>query len=326
MPPKLCAGRSELKGNYNMTLWWIFFAIFILVMLTLDLGVFSRRAHAVKIKESLYWTSFWIVLALLFCSGVYFFYGHHKALEFLTGYLIEYSLSIDNLFVFLLFFRYFAVPAEYEQKALIWGIIIALIMRGIFIFAGIALINQFHWVIYFFGAFLIFTAIQIARGKEQEVHPERNIMIKLLRMLMPVTHEYSGHRFFTLIERKRYATPLLAVVLVLGTTDVFFAVDSIPAVLAVTTDPFIVYTSNVFAVLGLRSLFFAISGLMKLFHHLQYGLAVILGFVGIKMLITDFYKINIGTSLAVIASAIALSIIASLMWPKKQPPIIAEEK
>jgi tellurite resistance protein TerC len=309
-----------------MTLWWIFFAVFILVMLTLDLGVFSRRAHAVKIKESLYWTSFWIVLALFFCAGVYFFYGHHKAMEFLTGYLVEYSLSIDNLFVFLLFFHYFSVPAEYEQKALIWGIIITLIMRGIFIFAGIALINEFHWIIYIFGAFLIFTALQIARGKEQEVHPEKNITIKLLRLLMPVAHEYSGSRFFTVIECKRYATPLLVVVLVLGTTDVFFAVDSIPAVLAITTDPFIVYTSNVFAVLGLRSLFFAISGLIKLFHHLQYGLAVILGFVGIKMLITDLYKIHIGASLAVIASVIALSVVASLIWPKKQPTIIAEGK
>lgn len=309
-----------------MALWWFIFTVFILAMLTLDLGVFSRKAHAVKIKESLYWTSFWIVLALFFCTGIYFFYGHIKALEFLTGYLVEYSLSIDNLFVFLLFFRYFSVPAEYEQKALIWGIIIALIMRGIFIFAGIALINKFHWVIYIFGAFLIFTAIQIARGKEQEVHPERNIMIKLLRMLMPVTHEYSGHKFLVIIEHKRHATPLLVLVLVLGTTDVFFAVDSIPAVFAVTTDPFIVYTSNVFAVLGLRSLFFAISGLMKLFHYLQYGLAVILGFVGVKMLIADFYKINIGVSLAVIASVITLSVIASLVWPKKHPPIITEEK
>ncbi len=309
-----------------MTLWWIIFGVFIFAMLTLDLGVFSRRAHAVKIKESLYWTSFWILLALFFCIGVYFFYGHLKAMEFLAGYLIEYSLSIDNLFVFLLFFRYFSVPAEYEQKALIWGIIIALIMRGIFIFAGIALITKFHWVIYIFGVFLVFTAIQIARGKEQEVHPERNIMIKLLRLLMPVTHEFSENKFITMIDGKRHATALLAVVLVLGTTDVFFAVDSIPAVLAVTIDPFIVYTSNVFAVLGLRSLFFAISGLMKLFHHLQYGLAVILGFVGIKMLITDFYKINIGISLAIIASVIALSIIASLAWPKKHPPIISGEK
>ncbi len=284
-----------------MILWWIFFAIFILAMLVLDLGVFSRRAHAVKIKESLHWMAFWIFLSVLFCLCVYIFYGHQKAMEFLTGYLIEYSLSVDNLFVFLLIFRYFSVPAEYEQKSLIWGIIIALIMRGIFIFAGIALINKFHWIIYVFGAFLIFTAIQIARGKEHEVHPEKNIMIKLLRILMPISHEYSGGKLFTVKEGKRFATPLLVVILVLGTTDVFFAVDSIPAVLAMTTDPFIVYTSNVFAVLGLRSLFFAISGLMKLFHYLQYGLAAILSFVGIKMLITDFYKIHVGVSLVIIA-------------------------
>ena len=198
-----------------MILWWTFFGVFILAMLTLDLGVFSRRAHTVKIKESLYWTSFWVALALLFCAGIYYFYGHQKALEFLTGYLIEYSLSIDNLFVFLLFFRFFRVPAEYEQKALIWGIMIALITRGIFIFAGIALINNFHWVIYIFGAFLIFTAIQIGRGKEQEVHPEKNIAIKMLRMFMPVSNEYSENRFFAIIKDKRYATPLLAVVLVL---------------------------------------------------------------------------------------------------------------
>jgi tellurite resistance protein TerC len=309
-----------------MIYWWIFFTIFILAMLALDLGVFSRRAHAVKIKESLHWTAFWILLSVLFCISVYIFYGHQKAMEFLAGYLIEYSLSIDNLFVFLLFFRYFSVPAEYEQKSLIWGIIIALIMRGIFIFAGIALINKFHWIIYVFGAFLIFTAIQIARGKEQEVHPEKNIMIKLLRILMPISHEYSGSKFFTVKEGKRFATPLLVVILVLGTTDVFFAVDSIPAVLAVTTDPFIVYTSNVFAVLGLRSLFFAISGLMKLFHYLQYGLAAILSFVGIKMLITDFYKIHVSVSLVIIAIVLALSIIASLMWPYKQEQTVVKDE
>ncbi len=309
-----------------MILWWIFFAIFILAMLALDLGVFSRRAHAVKIKESLRWMAFWIFLSVLFCVSVYFFYGHQKAMEFLTGYLIEYSLSVDNLFVFLLFFRYFHVPAEYEQKSLIWGIIIALIMRGIFIFAGIALINKFHWIIYVFGAFLIFTAIQIARGKEHEVHPEKNIMIKLLRSFMPISRKYSGSKLVTVKHGKRFATPLLAVILTLGTTDVFFAVDSIPAVLAVTTDPFIVYTSNVFAVLGLRSLFFAISGLMKLFHYLQYGLAVILGFVGIKMLITDFYKIQVGVSLVIIAIVLALSIIASLMWPYIQEQTNVKEE
>ncbi|MGD0279081.1 MAG: TerC family protein [Smithella sp.] len=304
-----------------MILGWIIFGVFIFTMLTLDLGVFSRRAHAVKIKESLYWTSFWIALTLIFCTGVYFFYGHKKTLEFLTGYLIEYSLSIDNLFVFLLFFRHFSVSVEYEQKVLIWGIIIAVIMRGIFIFAGIALINKFHWIIYVFGIFLIFTAIGLALGKKQKVHPEKNIMIKLLGMVMPISREYSGNRFFTVIKNKRYATPLIVVIFALGTTDVFFAVDSIPAVLAVTTDPFIVYTSNVFAVLGLRSLFFAISALMKLFHFLNYGLAVILGFVGTKMLITDFYKISIGVSLAVIASVIVLSVIVSLIWPKEQPQI-----
>ena len=309
-----------------MILWWMFFGVFILAMLTLDLGVFSRRAHAVKIKESLCWTSFWVALAFLFCTGIYFFYSHQKSLEFLTGYLIEYSLSIDNLFVFLLFFRYFSVPVDYEQKALIWGIIIALMARGIFIFAGIALINQFHWIIYVFGSFLIFTAIGLARGKEQEVHPGKNVLIKLLRLFMPISHEYSGNKFFTVINNKRYATPLIVVILGLGTTDVFFAVDSIPAVLAVTTDPFIVFTSNVFAVLGLRSLFFAISGLMKLFHFLHYGLAVILGFVGIKMLISNFYKVDIGVSLLVVAAVIALSVITSLIWPQKGPFITTEEK
>jgi len=314
-----------------MTLWWTIFAVFIFSMLALDLGILSRRAHAVKIKEALYWTSFWIVLALFFCAGIYYFYDyqHKKALEFLTGYLVEYSLSIDNLFVFLLFFRYFSVPAEYEQKVLIWGIMIALIMRGIFIFAGIALINKFHWIIYIFGAFLIYTAIQIARGKEQEVHPEKNVVIKMLRKFMHVSQEYSANNFFKIIENKRYATPLLVVVLALGTTDVFFAVDSIPAVLAVTRDPFIVYTSNVFAVLGLRSLFFAISGLMKLFHHLHYGLAIILSFVGVKMLVGDFFPIPIGISLVVISSILVVTILTSIIWPdnssKEVPPTAKKE-
>jgi tellurite resistance protein TerC len=300
-----------------MTLWWIFFGVFILAMLALDLGVFSRKAHVVTIKESLYWTVFWIALAFFFCAGIYFFYGHQKALEFIAGYLIEYSLSVDNLFVFLLFFHYFCVPAKNEQKALIWGIMIALIMRGIFIFAGITLINKFHWIIYVFGIFLIYTGIKMVSNKEAEVHPEKNIAIKLLRKFIPVSHEYSGSNFFSIIDCKKYATPLLVVVLALGTTDVFFAVDSIPAVLAVTTDPFIVYTSNVFAVLGLRSLFFAIAGLMKIFHHLHYGLAAILSFVGIKMLIADFLQIPIGISLGVIAAILVLSIVSSLIWPGK---------
>jgi tellurite resistance protein TerC len=302
-----------------MALWWTIFGIFILAMLTLDLGVFNRKVHVIKMKEAMLWTSFWITLACLFGAGVYYFYGHSKALEFFTAYIIEYSLSIDNLFVFLLIFRFFNVPAAYEHKVLFWGILLALITRAAFIFAGVALINKFHWIMYIFGAFLIYTGIKMALNKETEVHPEKNVAIKMLRYFMPMTREFYDARFFIVEHGKRLATPMLAVLLVLETTDIIFAIDSIPAVLAISRDPFIVYTSNVFAILGLRSLFFAISGLMKLFHYLHEGLSVILGFVGIKMLIADFYKINIGISLAFIASVIALSVITSLIWPQKEP-------
>jgi tellurite resistance protein TerC len=309
-----------------MTLWWIFFGFFIVAMLALDLGVFNRRAHIIKIKEALLWTSFWVALALLFCAGIYFFYGHEKALEFLTGYLIEESLSIDNLFVFLLLFRYFKVPHEYEHKALFWGILLALITRGIFIFAGVALVNTFHWIIYIFGAFLVFTGIKMAFGKGGEVHPEKNVALKILRFFIPITKNFVRDKFFIIKGGKRFATPMLAILLALETTDIIFAIDSIPAVLAITTDPFIVYTSNVFAILGLRSLFFAISGLMNLFHYLQYGLAAILSFVGVKMLISNFYKINVNVSLLVIAAILAIAIIASLIWAKKHVDNIKTEK
>lgn len=308
-----------------MTLWWIFFGVFILAMLALDLGVFNRRTHVIKLKESLLWTGFWVTLALLFCVGIYFFYGHQKAMEFFAGYLIEYSLSIDNLFVFLLLFRYFSVPHEYEHKALFWGIFLALITRGIFIFAGVALINTFHWIIYIFGVFLIFTGIKMAISKESEVHPDKNVAIRLLRFFIPITNKYAGAKFFIVEQGRRFATPMLAVLLALETTDILFAIDSIPAVLAITTDPFIVYTSNVFAILGLRSLFFAIAGLMKLFHHLHYGLAAILSFVGVKMLIADFFKIPTGISLGVIAVILALSVFFSLIWPSKDNPIIKKD-
>ena len=300
-----------------MTLWWTFFGVFILAMLALDLGVFNRRTHVVKIKESLLWTAFWVTLAMLFCAGIYFFYGHQKSMEFLAGYLIEYSLSIDNLFVFLLLFRYFRVPHEYEHKTLFWGILLALITRGIFIFAGVALINTFHWIIYVFGLFLVFTGIKMALNKETEVHPDKNVAIRLLRFFIPMTKDFAEARFFIVQQGQRLATPMLAVLLALETTDVLFAIDSIPAVLAITTDPFIVYTSNVFAILGLRSLFFAIAGLMKIFHHLHYGLAAILSFVGIKMLIADFLKIPTGISLGVIAVILALAVVSSLIWPGK---------
>jgi tellurite resistance protein TerC len=309
-----------------MTLWWISFTILILALLALDLGVFNRKAHIIRLKEALLWTSFWVSLGLLFGVGIYYFYGHHKAMEYFAGYLIEYSLSVDNLFVFLLIFRYFRVPHKLEHKALFWGILMALITRAIFIFAGVVLINKFHWIIYIFGAFLIFTAVRMALGKEYEVHPGKNIMIRLLRSLMPVTRNYEEGRFFIIKRGIRFATPLLAVILALETTDIIFAVDSIPAVLAITNDPFIIYTSNVFAILGLRSLFFAISGIMRIFHYLHYGLVAVLSFVGVKMLISDFYKIPINISLGIIASVLAVSIIASLVWPKSPEETILEEK
>lgn len=298
-----------------MALWWIIFGVVIFAMLALDLGFFNRKVHVIKMKEALLWTSFWITLAVFFGIGVYYFYGHSKALEFFTAYLIEYSLSIDNLFVFLLIFRFFNVPQAYEHKALFWGILLALITRAVFIFAGVALINTFHWVMYIFGAFLVYTGLKLALNKETEVHPDKNIAIKMLRYVIPVTKEFQEAKFFIIENGRRFATPMLAVLLALETTDILFAVDSIPAVLAISTDPFIVYTSNVFAILGLRSLFFAIAGLMKLFHLLHYGLAAILSFVGVKMLIADFFHVPIGISLAVISSILIISIIASLIWP-----------
>jgi len=312
-----------------MTLWWIFFGVFIFAMLALDLGVFNRKAHIIKMKEALLWTAFWVALALLFCVGIYFFYGHSKAMEFSAAYLIEYSLSIDNLFVFMLIFRFFNVPLAYEHKALFWGILLALITRAVFIFAGVALINTFSWVMYIFGAFLIFTGIKMALNKQTEVHPDRNIAIKLLRFFIPVTKQFSGAKFFVVKRGIRFATPMLAVLLALETTDILFAVDSIPAVLAISKDPFIVYTSNVFAILGLRSLFFAISSLMKLFHLLHYGLAAILSFVGVKMIIEDFFHVPVAASLIVIASILVVSIVMSIICPDKKegevPPVTMKE-
>jgi tellurite resistance protein TerC len=312
-----------------MTVWWIFFGVFILAMLALDLGVFNRKTHVIQMKEALLWTSFWVTLALLFGAGIYFFYGHGKAIEYVTAYLIEYSLSIDNLFVFMLIFRYFDVPRAYEHKALFWGILLALITRAVFIFAGVALISNFHWVMYIFGAFLIVTGIKMALNKQTEVHPDKNIAIRLLRYVMPVSKNFSGAKFFVREGGVRFATPMLAVLLALETTDILFAIDSIPAVLAISQDPFIVYTSNVFAILGLRSLFFAISGLMRLFHLLHYGLAAILSFVGVKMMIADFFHVPVGISLLIIASILIASIISSVVWPEKEegevPPVTMKE-
>lgn len=299
-------------------LWlWIAFGLFVIAMLALDLGVFHRRAHVIELREALGWSVFWIVLAVLFNIGVYIGLGPTAALEFLTGYLIEKSLSMDNIFVFVLIFSYFRVPTLYHHKVLFWGILGALVMRFLFILAGVTLIQKFHWMIYVFGAILIVTGVRMAREKEKEIHPERNPVLRLARRLIPITRRYVDGRFFIRKMGRLLATPLFVVILVVETTDLVFAVDSIPAILAITRDPFIVYTSNVFAILGLRALYFALAGLVRLFHYLHYGLSIILVFVGAKMLISDFYKIPIGISLGVVASVLALSVFLSIWRPVK---------
>ena len=301
----------------SQVLLWVLFNVFVLAMLALDLGVFHRKAHVIKFKEALGWCAIWITLALLFNLGIYLWRGPVRGLEFLTGYLIEYSLSVDNIFVFLLIFSYFRVPSLYRHKVLFWGILGALIMRAIFILAGVTLIHKFHWLIYVFGAFLILTGIKMALEKGKEIHPERNPVLKLFRRFMPVTDRYEEGKFFVKRARHYLATPLFVVLLVVETTDVIFAVDSIPAVLAITLDPFIVYTSNVFAILGLRSLYFALAGIMELFHYLHYGLSAILVFVGAKMLLADIYKIPVSIALSVVASILLISVIGSMVRPRK---------
>ena len=300
-----------------MIWFWVGFNLFVLAMLALDLGVFHRKAHEVRFKEAMAWTGVWVFLALSFNAAVYHWWGAQAGLEFLTGYLIEKSLSIDNVFVFLLIFTYFKVPSKYQHEVLFWGILGALIFRAIFIAVGITLLEQFHWLVYIFGAFLVFTGVRLALEKDKEIHPERNPVLRLFRRIMPVTEQYEEGKFFVRKNGRTWATPLFVVLLVIETTDVIFAVDSIPAILAITKDPFIVYTSNVFAILGLRALYFALARIMRLFHHLHYGLAAILGFVGIKMILSDIYKIPIMVSLGFILSALALSIIASLLWPER---------
>lgn len=302
----------------NQVLLWVVFSVGVLGLLALDLGVFHRKSHVVKIREALLWSAVWISLALAFNVFVYFSRGSGPALEFLAGYLIEEALSVDNLFIFLLIFSYFRVPSSFQHKVLFWGILGALIMRAVFIVAGIALIQKFHWIIYVFGIFLIITGIRMVSQQDKEIHPEKNPVLRLFRRLMPVTEKYEGDRFFVLRNGRRFATPLFIVLLMVETTDVIFAVDSIPAIFAITRDPFIVYTSNVFAILGLRSIYFALAGLMQLFHYLNYGLCFILVFVGIKMLTGEFYKIPVGVALGTIVAILAGSILASVIWPKPQ--------
>ncbi|HLN52832.1 MAG TPA: TerC family protein [Lentimicrobium sp.] len=304
--------------------WWVGFNLFVLLMLAIDLGIFHRKAHEIKFREAITWTFVWIVLALIFNYGILHYLGKVPAVEFLTGYIIEKSLSIDNIFVFILIFSSFGVPPAYQHRVLFWGVIGALLMRAAFIFAGITLIEKFHWIIYIFGIFLIFTGVKIAVNKGTKVNIEDNLVLKITRKIIPVTSSYHGPAFFSRINMKWVATPLFLVLLLIEFTDVIFAVDSIPAILAITKDPFIVYTSNVFAILGLRSLYFALAGSLKFFTYLHYGLALILVFVGIKMTISDFYKFDPFVSLTIIASILAVSIIASLLI--KKPVEIKEEE
>ena len=291
------------------------FNAFVLAMLALDLGL-HRRKHEIKFKEAVAWSAVWIGLALAFAALVAYQRGADTALQFLTGYIIEESLSVDNLFVFLLIFSYFAVPARLQHGVLFWGVLGAMVLRAIFIVAGVALLERFEAVIYLFGAILIFSGVKMALEKESKIDPNQNPVLKLFRKLMPVTMEFEGSKFLVRRDGRTFATPLLLVLLVVETTDLIFAVDSIPAVLAITRDRFIVYTSNVFAILGLRAMFFALKGAMDLFHHLHYGLSAILVFVGAKMLLGHFIEIPIGIALGVVASILALSIVASLIWPK----------
>lgn len=297
--------------------FWIGFNVFVLLMLSLDLGLFNRKAHEVSIKEAMIWTGVWVTLAMCFNGLIYYWQGELKALEFFTGYVIEKALSVDNIFVFVLIFSYFKTPAIHQHKILFWGIIGALIMRAAFIFAGVALLEKFHWTIYVFGAILIYTGYKMLTQKEIIIEPEKNPLIKLFRRVMPVTSDLHGGKFFVKQEGKRFATPLFLVLVLIETTDLIFAADSIPAILAITQDHFIVYTSNVFAILGLRSLYFALAGMMDKFRYLSKGLALILIFVGLKMLLVDFYKLPIQIALLVIVIILILSITASLMSNKR---------
>ena len=302
-------------------LLWIGFTAFVLAMLALDLGVFHRKAHAVGHREALIWTLVWVSLAVSFNVWIFLRFGSQLGLEFLTGYLIEYSLSIDNIFVFIIIFRYFSVPAASQHRALFWGILGALIMRAVFILLGAALIENFHWIIYLFGAFLVYTGYKMVNGHDMEVHPERNPIVRLFQRAIPMTSQYEGSHMLVRQRGRWMATPLLLVLAVIEGTDLVFAVDSIPAIFAVTRDTFIVYTSNIFAILGLRSLYFLLAGAMTKIQYLKIGLGAVLTFVGVKMLISEMYKIPILFSLGVIAGLLGAAVLASFIRPMRTASI-----
>jgi len=296
---------------------WILFNVFVLLMLAIDLGIFHRQSKKVSFKEAITWSAVWIILAMVFNGWIYYSMGEKPALEFLTGYLIEKSLSVDNIFVFVLLFSFFKVPDEYRHRVLFWGVIGALILRAIFIAIGAALIAKFHWIIYLFGVFLVFTGYKMFKKSAADMHPEENPLVRWFIKRGKVTNEYYGKKFFVNIDGKKLATPLFLCLLSIEFTDLVFAVDSIPAIFAITNDPFIVYTSNVFAILGLRSLYFALEGIITKFPYLRYGLAIILIFIGFKMLLADVYKIPVVVSLGFIAIVITLSVMWEKIFPKK---------
>ena len=301
-----------------MLVFWILFNLFVLALLALDLGVLNRLPHRVGFREAIAWSAGWIALAAAFAVLVFFWHGRAQALQFVTGYVIELSLSVDNLFVFLVIFRYFKVSGQYQHKVLFWGILGALLMRGAFILAGVGLIRRFTWITYAFGALLVYSGIKLLRQGETEIHPEKNPVLRLFRLIFPATDECEAGQFFTRRSSRLYATPLFVVLLLVETSDIVFAVDSIPAVLAITLNAFIVYTSNVFAILGLRSMYFALAGMMDLFHYLHYGLSIVLIFIGLKMLGSHYVNIPTGWALAIVLSVLATSILASLLIPQRK--------
>jgi tellurite resistance protein TerC len=299
-------------------LLWGGFLCFVLAMLALDLGVFHRKAHTVSIREAAIWSAVWVGFALLFGAGVHHWYGPERALEFATGYVIEKALSVDNIFVFVVIFGYFAVPNALQHRVLFWGILGALVMRAIFIMLGGAFLAKFHWAIYVFGGILVVTGIKLLVQRNEHYDPAGNPIVKLFRRFMPVSDKYDGQNFFTRIDGRRVATPLFLALLVVEATDVVFAVDSIPAIFAITKDPFIVFTSNIFAILGLRSLYFLLAGVVDKFRYLKLGLSFVLVFVGLKMLLVDYYKVPVGLSLAIIAGILGGSVIASLIANRRE--------
>ena len=300
---------------------WAGFTIFVLLLLAIDLGIVHRKAHAVSLREAAGWYVVWVSLAVLFNLGIFLWLGADKGTEFLAGYIIEVSLSVDNVFVFLIIFSYFAVPAQYQHRVLFFGILGAIIMRGLFIATGVVLLEMFHWLIYIFGAFLIITGIKLALRKDEGVHPERNLILRLARRLLPVTPGYEAQKFFVRRHGRLMATPLFMVLLVVEASDLVFAVDSVPAILAITTDPFIVWTSNIFAILGLRALFFLVAGVLSYFRYLNIGLALVLVFIGTKMVASDFYHVPTALSLVAVAGILAVTMLASYLVARKEAAV-----